>query len=94
MAFDFGAGTLGGHIVAINNDGNRGGYDLGRYDFVNIVFGVGSTGFSGSLTHSGATDLGAFDGLLTGPNAEEVMARWTAPYFNQGTQSWSTMFGV
>ena len=38
--------------------------------------------------------LGAFDGRFTGPAAEELMARWTAPYLNPSTQQWKDMFGI
>ena len=93
LQFNFGAGTLSGHFDPVHHlDGVN--TSLGRYDFVNTVFGVGSTSFSGRLSHAGTSSLGAFDGRFTGPAAQELMARWTAPYLPPGSQQWSEMFGV
>lgn len=91
--FNYGAGTLAGHMdpVFVYN-GAR--INLGPYDFINTVFGVGSATFSGRLSNSGTTSLGSFDGRFTGPAAEELMARWSAPYRNPTTQQWNEMFGV
>jgi hypothetical protein len=93
LQFDFGAGTLGGHFDP-TYELNGVVTNLGTYNFMNTVFGVGSTTFSGSLSRSGINVLGAFDGQFTGPVAQELMARWTAPYFVPGTQQGSEMFGV
>jgi hypothetical protein len=91
--FNFGSGALSGHFdPVLSASGVE--TNLGSYNFVNTVFGVGSPTFSGGLSHSGASTLGAFDGRFTGPSAEELMARWTAPYRNPSTQSWAEMFGV
>ena len=93
LMFNFGAGTLSGHfdpVFLLNGVGTG----LGRYDFVNTVFGAGSTTFSGSLSRTGINSLGAFDGRFTGPVAQELMARWTAPYINPSTQQPGEMFGV
>ena len=91
--FNFGAGTLAGHFdpVLEYNGVDTG---LGAYTFTNTVFGVGSATFSGHLSHSGTGTLGGFDGRFTGPAAEELMSRWTAPYLNPTTQQWNEMFGV
>jgi len=91
--FNFGAGTLSGHFdpVLLYNGVDT---NLGTYAFTNTVFGVGSAAFSGQLTHSGTSTLGSFDGLFTGPAAEELMSRWTAPYLNPTTQQWNEMFVV
>jgi hypothetical protein len=67
---------------------------LGTYDFVNTVYGSGGTSFSGQLSTSGISDKGTFDGIFTGPNAEELMARWIAPYLDPISKSQSQMFGV
>jgi hypothetical protein len=91
--FNFGTGTLAGHfdpVLELNGVVT----DLGTYNFVSTVFGVGSPTFSGGLSRVGAPSLGAFDGRFTGPAAEELMARWTAPYLNPSTQQWNEMFGV
>jgi hypothetical protein len=91
--FNFGAGTLSGHMDPVYRY-NGVQTSLGRYDFINTVFGVGSATFSGRLSNSGTTTLGSFDGRFTGPAAEELMARWAAPYRNPSTQQWNEMFGV
>ena len=91
--FNFGAGTLSGHFDPVLRY-NGADTSLGAYTFSNTVFGVGSATFSGQLTHSGTPTLGAFDGRFTGPAAEELMSRWTAPYLNPATQQWNEMFGV
>ena len=89
LQFDFGAGTLGGHF-----DPTIGNTSLGRYDFFNTVFGVGSTTFSGQFSNAGSNTGGAFDGVFTGPAAQELMARWGASYLRPDTQQPSEMFGV
>ena len=91
--FNFGTGTLSGHFDPIlEHDGVV--TDLGTYNFVSTVFGVGSPTFSGGLSLAGAPSQGAFDGRFTGPAAEELMSRWTAPYRNPSTQQWNEMFGI
>jgi hypothetical protein len=96
LQFDFGAGTLAGHFdpIWMNYVGGT-QYALGQYAFINTVYGVGSTTFSGGLSHSNPLLTGAFNGLFTGPNAEELMARWTGRYFIAGiTPEPKDMFGV
>ena len=91
--FNFGAGTLSGHLdPVLRSSGVE--TDLGSYSFINTVFGVGSATFSGELSHSGTSSLGAFDGRFTGPAAEELMGRWSAPYLNPSSQQWREMFGI
>ncbi len=92
LNFNFGAGTLGGHYDAYVSDGWDGSISLGRYTFNNTIYGVGSPAFSGSMTHAAGSGSGAFDGLFTGPNAQELMARWTATY--TGPDGSIDMFGV
>lgn len=93
LQFNFGAGTLAGQLDPILTYNNV-ATNLGTYNFVNTVFGAGSTDFSGQLSHVGTNTLGTFDGQFTGPAAQELMARWTAPYLNPTTQQWSNMFGI
>jgi hypothetical protein len=61
---------------------------------VNTVYSVGSPTFSGELSRSGTTERGTFNGLFTGPAAQELMARWTAPIVDPNTKTTSQMFGV
>lgn len=79
MQFDFDAGTLGGWAEPIYNTGWD-GISLGVYDFVDTVFGVGSTGFSGTMYNAESEMEGSFAGLFTGPGAEEAMGLMTFNY--------------
>lgn len=94
LQFNFGSGTLAGHFDPMLENGGPALLSLGRYDFVNTVFGAGSTTFSGGLSRSGISTLGAFDGRFTGPTAQELMARWTAPFIDPANQQPGEMFGV
>jgi hypothetical protein len=94
MQFNFGAGTLSGSFDPYIYDLLAGNTPLGHYDFVNTVFGAGSPTFSGNLARSGVTEQGTFNGMFTGPGAEELMARWTAPLLDPTTNASSQMFGV
>lgn len=96
LNFDFGAGTLAGRFDPVLTPyyGTT-SYGLGTYTFNNTVFGIGSSTFSGNLVHGNPLLTGAFNGLFTGPNGQELMARWTANYFVQGvTAQPEQMFGV
>jgi hypothetical protein len=44
------------------------------------------------LSRSGIAEHGTFNGLFTGPSAQELMARWTAPM--PGPNTTQQMFGV
>jgi len=94
LEFNFGAGTLAGTFNPILNPNSATPIGLGTYTFTNTVFGVGSTTFSGGLLHANPQLTGAFNGLFTGPNAQELMARWTAGYVNPSTQQSGEMFGI
>ena len=96
LQFAFATGTLSGHFDPAVYDWDA-LIPLGRYDFTNTVYSLGSTSFSGSLSQAGV-GTGSFNGQFTGPNAEELMARWTAPFNNPLTGPTggepSTMSGV
>jgi hypothetical protein len=95
LQFNFGAGTLAGSFNPTLFNANNGSVSsLGTYTFVNTVFGAGSTTFSGDLQRQGISGLGSFNGLFTGPAAQELMARWRAPYLNPTTNGSSEIFGV
>ena len=94
LQFDFGAGTLAGHFDPVIYDYLAGNTPLGHYDFANTVFGAGSTSFSGQLSNSKVTGLGSFEGQFTGPEAQELMARFSAPLINPYTNKQTNMFGV
>ena len=95
--FNFGAGTLNGHLNPVIYDYlayGSAGLSLGRYDFVNTVYANGSTSFSGGLSQVGVAGNGSFSGQFTGPNAAELMSSWSAPYRNPYTNQVSQIFGV
>ena len=95
LQFDFGAGTLAGHLDPVwYSIYEATSQPLGTYTFVDTVFGVGSTTFSGEFSHANPQLTGAFNGLFTGPNAEEMMARWSADFVDPATQQIGGMFGV
>ena len=94
LQFNFGAGSLSGSMTVdyYSNGGMGEGYSLGQYGFVNTVYSTGSTTFSGQLSDPFGTGLGSFNGMFTGPGAQELMSSWSAPYTLDGQTS--TMFGV
>ena len=94
LQFNFGSGTLAGSFDPYIYDLLAGHSPLGHYDFVDTVFGVGSATWSGALTRSDTSERGTFQGQFTGPSAEELMARWTAPLPSSGSGSGTQMFGV
>ena len=94
LQFNFGAGTLSGRFDPVIYDLLAGNTPLGHYDFVNTVYGTGSTTFSGKLSSPSVTALGAFDGQFTGPAAQELMAHFTAPFIDPYSATQKQMFGV
>jgi hypothetical protein len=97
MQFDFAGGTLSGHIDPILHDPTGLGFNdqpLGRYEFINTVYSAGSAIFSGQLSNRSVAGTGSFSGQFTGPAAQELMARWSAPYVFPGFSQTNEMFGV
>lgn len=92
LQFDFGASTLGGTLDLWDAEYDPGAVALGHFDFINTLVGSGSQAghYSGDLLDSTTAQHGSFDGLFTGPNAQELMARWTATYPNSD----NVMFGI
>jgi hypothetical protein len=84
LNFDFGAGTLSGYFDPKIFGGfplDIPSHSLGRYSFTNTVYSRGSTTFSGSFVlPSGVSGYSAFDGQFTGPAAQELIARFQAPF--------------
>ena len=96
-SIQFRRGHFNGHFDPVIYDllaFGPGGLSLGRYDFTNTVYSSGSTSFSGGLTRAGVTGAGTFEGQFSGPNAQELMARWTAPFVDPRFNVTSDMFGV
>ena len=96
LQFNFGAGQLSGHFDPTYSSfaGLGEQTPLGRYDFANTIYSVGSTTFSGQLSKSGMPQSGSFNGRFTGPSAQELMATWTVPFNDPASSSTSQMFGV
>lgn len=94
LDFNFAAGTLSGHLDPDIYDLSGGFLSLGQYTFTNTIYSTGSTTFSGSLLNSSNGQTGSFDGLFTGPFAQELMGSWNAGYINPDTKAAETMFGV
>ncbi len=94
MNFDFGKGTLTGHMHPILQDAWF-AHDLGRYDFTQTVYSAGSTSFSGRfiVPGGGSTADSGFSGQFTGPGAAEVMAAWHAPFVDPYSLQWSMISG-
>ena len=95
LTFNFGAGTLTGYMHPIISDAWF-EYDLGRYDFTQTVYSIGSTTFSGKfiVPGGGSTADSAFSGSFTGPNAAELMAQWHAPFRDPNSNQWSIISGL
>jgi len=98
LNFNFGAGTLSGYFDPTITGGfplDVSAAPLGRYTFANTVYSSGSNVFSGSfvLPPGVAPGISAFDGTFTGPSAQELIARFQAPFLVPlgGT---SRMYGV
>ncbi len=94
LNFDFGAGTLGGQMALDVYDLGGGARSIGTYSFLNTVYASGSTTFSGSLLNSSNGLGGAFLGQFTGPNAEELMARWNLEFLNPDSSARETAVGA
>jgi hypothetical protein len=80
LSFDFGLGTLSGKVLpllyyyATDED-----YSLGPVNFRDTVYSAGSTTFSGKFD-TNLTGVNSFTGLLTGPNAQELIGNFALPY--------------
>jgi len=92
LQFDFGASTLAGKLDVWDAEWDPGQFSYGHFTFTETVVGTGSSlgQFSGELLDSTTNQHGSFEGMFTGPNAQELMARWTATYPNPG----QVMYGV
>ena len=97
LSFDFGAGSLSGHLDPVLHDPSGLGFQdivLGRYDLISTVYASGSGVFSADLSNSKMSGLGSLNGQFTGPAAQELMARWSAPFQYPGFNDFSQIFGV
>ena len=79
LDFDFGAGTLDGNILLMVTGDGMNPDTIGTYDFTQTVFASGSTAYSGAFETS-LPGFNFFNGLFTGPNAEETIGNWAVPF--------------
>jgi len=79
LSFDFSAGSMGGIMDA--KLGLSQPYTLGTIQFVNATWGVGYPQFSGALTGQSISN-GQFDGLFTGPAAQELIGGFNFNYLS------------
>lgn len=88
LNFDFGHGTLGGHLD-LNVDAGPPVMSVGTFDFTQTVFSPGSNSYSGTFATS-LPGTNSFSGLFTGPHAEETIGSWAVPFQLEGTtyQAW------
>lgn len=95
LNFDFAAGQLSGYMNPVVPEGGWAGIanDLGRYEFTQTIFGVGSSKYSGSFIVPNLPGAASsFSGTFTGPQAAELMARFEAPFLSNG--GGGTLVGV
>ncbi len=88
-----GSGTFSGHMDAMISDG----WDpvpLPRYSFVQTNYARGATTFSGRLEAAGVSGPSSFEGRFNGPQAAELMARWTAPFVDPLKRGSGNMTGI
>lgn len=78
LNFNFGAGTLGGSMNVIINEG-MGYTDLGSFAFADTVYSAGSPTYSGRFA-SQLAGSNYFLGRFTGPNAQETIGAWALPF--------------
>jgi hypothetical protein len=78
LNFDFAQGSLSGNFHAYL-DPEWHDYDLGTFNFRDTVYSSGSTTFSGQFD-TNVPGVNSFDGLFTGPNAQELIGNFALPY--------------
>jgi len=78
LNFDFAHGSLSGSISPVL-DPEWHDYDLGTFNFRDTVYSTGSPTFSGKFD-TNLTGVNSFNGLFTGPAAEELIGNFAFPY--------------
>lgn len=98
LSFDFGSGSLSGHMQPrLFDDWDGINQPLGQYDFAQTAYSGGSRSFGGHFAIPNGTPGqvgGAFDGQFVGPKAVELISGWTAPYLDPFDHHWGTMNGI
>jgi len=75
LSFDFGLGSLSGSISPNLHQG----YAIDPLTFTDTVYSTGSTTFSGKFD-TNVAGVNSFNGLFTGPHAEELIGNFAFPY--------------
>jgi hypothetical protein len=78
LNFDFARGSLSGSLNA-TLDPEWHDYQLGTLSFRDTVYSTGSTSFSGKFD-TNLSGVNSFNGLFTGPNAQELIGNFAFPY--------------
>ena len=55
---------------------------------------AGSTQFAGEFAVSGTSTRGTYQGIFAGPNANELLIAFEAPYFYPERATWVTIRGI
>jgi hypothetical protein len=92
LSFNFGAGTLSGHMQPLIAEWDP--VPLGTYTFRDTVYSAGSTKFSGAFQVADTTGASSFSGSFTGPGAAELMASWQAPFIDPSSKREGRMAGA
>ena len=75
IAVDFGAGTASGHMETDLNDGIGGIARMARQELTDFRLGPDGTTFTAMFATPGSPSV--IEGRFTGPQAVELMARWS-----------------
>jgi hypothetical protein len=94
LSFNFATGAVEGALKPVVVNHWYGELPLGEFSFVDARMIPGTPTFSGQLVVPDTNARGWFEGRFTGPNADEVIIRWQAPYFNVLTERWGSLSGV
>jgi hypothetical protein len=78
LQFDFARSTLNGSM-ALSVSGDMNPIAVGTFPFAQTVLGSGTGSYSGKFDTSLA-GFNFFNGLLTGPHAEETIGNWGVPF--------------
>ena len=78
LNFDFAKSTLAGQLD-LSIAGGMNPVPVGTYSFAQTMFSPGSTTYSGSFA-TPLSGLNYFNGIFTGPNAEETIGSWAVPF--------------
>lgn len=93
LVFDPQNGKLSGYFDIAYVDA-WGPYEPVRYQVTSTTYVPGSTNFSATIVIPDAPSPGTIEGQFTGPNAEEVILRWSAPVREPYNGKWELQTGV